>query len=367
MTAAASGPILLDASAGARAQKSGIGRYVFELVSALTKLPETPALQLGVRLAKRKGRKFLPDLGRKVRLIDDRLDRLLLRGVSVFHGLDARITPYRGVPRVATIHDLFSRQREDLAEDRFRRKKRARYQQIAEEADVILCVSAATEQALLEAYPAARGRTLVVHHGVAAEFRPVDASKQRQLREVLNLTRPYFLFVGLLSTRKNLMALLQAFDQVASHDREVELVLAGARGHGFEAISASLESLRSRDRVRLLDFVAQEHLPTLYSTAEAFVFPSLAEGFGLPILEALACGTAVVASDLPVHLEVGGAELRAMSGVEDLVAQLLDLRIKPPSLAERRRGQRWARQFTWERAARQTLAAYTIAANRHGR
>ena len=361
--------VLLDATAGARSDPSGIGRYVHELIRALEALDGGPALELGVRLAKRQGRRHLPGQAgaRKVRLIDDRLDWLFLRGVNLFHGLDARITPSRRMARVVTLHDLFSLEHQDLAGSRFRNKKQHRYRQLAQEADEILCVSEATRQSLLAHFPETEARSRVVHHGVDPRFAPAPSPAVEALRERHSLHGPFLLFVGLLSTRKNLLRLLEAFREIAADRPDSTLVLAGKPSHGFAALDQALAEHPARARIRLLDFVPAADLPTLYSAADLFVFPSLAEGFGLPVLEAMACGTPVVASDLPVLREVGGDLLR-VAPPEDPAALAQAIRTSleaPPTEQQCRELRAWAGRFTWEKTARETVAAYQSAAARH--
>jgi glycosyltransferase involved in cell wall biosynthesis len=361
--------VLLDATAGARREASGVGRYVHSLVRALAELAargEAPPFELGVRFAKRSGRRFLPEP--RARLVDDRLDWLLLRDVGLFHGLDARITPSRRPARVATLHDLFSLERDDLADAGFRAKKQADYRRLADEADRVICVSAATEATFLAQFPQARGRTVVVHHGVDPRFRRPSDAELQATRARLGLARPYLLFVGLLSTRKNLLALIDAFAALSARTKGegLELVLAGAPSHGFEPIAAALERHPARDRIRRLGFVADADLPSLYAGAELLVFPSLSEGFGLPVLEAFACGTPVVASDVPALREIGGQELIVCDAtrVDALAAAIDSALARPPDRARRARLVAHAGRFTWERAARETVAAWEAARER---
>jgi glycosyltransferase involved in cell wall biosynthesis len=377
------GRVLLDATAGARERASGVGRYVHELVKALASEPGAPDLELGVRWSKRAGReRLLAAIGDggtsrrappRVRLVDDRLDWWLLRGVDLFHGLDGRVTPSRRPARVATLHDLFSLERDDLADERFRRKKIEQYEVLADEADVVVCVSAATESLFLREFPGARGRTTVVHHGVSPRFVRASDSAVATLRAKHRLAKPFLLFVGLLSTRKNLVATVEAFERVARSPerRELELVLAGEESHGFEAIAAAIERVAPdvRARIRRLGFVADDELPALYSAAQLFLFPSLTEGFGLPVLEALACGTAVVASDLPVLREVGGDELVTVDARDpDRLAAAIERTLEEPTTAEARaRRERHGASFTWSRCAKATIAAWEAAlARRRG-
>jgi glycosyltransferase involved in cell wall biosynthesis len=363
--------VVLDATAGARSDPSGVGRYVQELVRALAAFAEAPPFELGVRLSKWRGRKALPaQVGERrlpIRLVDDRLDWLLLRGVDLFHGLDARITPNRRLARVATLHDLFSVERDDLATEAFRDKKRRHYRRLAEEADAIVCVSQTTEERLLAAYPSARGRTHVARHGVSERFRRAEEKDVAALRRAHRLFGPFLLFVGLVSTRKNLLALLEAFADLGARRKDLALVLAGSRSHGYEEVEAALARHPFRSRVRELGFVPDQALPTLYSASALLVLPSLSEGFGLPVIEAFACGTPAVAANLPALREIGGSELRVVdAGDPQALARTIEGALETPPDEERRaRLAAHARGFSWDEAARRTVAAWIAALERH--
>ncbi len=364
--------VVVDATAGARRDCSGIGRYVHGIVRALAARREAPPFELGVRLSKWRGRSFLPQgEGRplRARLVDDRLDWWLLRRVDLFHGLDVRITRSRRPVRVATLHDLFSFERNDLADAPFRAMKQAHYKRLADEADAIVCVSRATEERFLSAFPRVRGRTTVVHHGIAERFRRADAAAIGSVRRTYRLLRPFLLFVGLLSTRKNLLVLLDAFAELARRRDDVDLVLAGQESHGFAEIGDALARHPFAARVRKLGFVAEADLPALYSAAELFVLPSLSEGFGLPVLEAFACGTPVVASNLPVLHEIGAGELLYADSKDPsaLAATLAGALDRPPDAERRARLAARAAPFTWSAAAERTLAVWQEALARRPR
>ncbi len=352
--------ILVDATAGARPKLSGVGRYVHELVSSLCQLHPSLALTLGVRLSKFRGVRHLPRKSAALRPLDDRVDRWILRGYDLFHGMDARLTTARGMRQIATLHDLFSLQRDDLAHEQFRRKKHRRYEMLASDAEHIICVSEETRRQFCKAFPGVRRKTSVIHHGVSSKFRRVEAEERERIRRKYRLPERFLLFVGLLSTRKNLLSLLQAFEEVAPQDPELTLVLAGVPSHGYEAIDTLLGKLRSRPRILLPGFVPEADLPALYSAATVFVFPTLAEGFGLPVLEAQACGTKVVATNLEVLSEVGGpgACLTDTADPSILARSLLDVLPDARNEEDVKRRIDWTRRFTWPGAAEKTLRVY---------
>lgn len=174
------------------------------------------------------------------------------------------------------------------------------------------------------------------------------------------LVRPYVLAVGNLEPRKNLPGLLRAFARLAPevpHD----LVLVGAEGWLTGEIHATLDELRLGGRVRMTGFVEDADLPAWYGAADLFVYPSLYEGFGLPVLEAMACGAPVVTSNVSSLPEVAGdAALLVDPSDVDSIAEEMRRGLTDAALALdlRRRGQLRAADFTWDRTAEQTVAVY---------
>ncbi|MFH2128125.1 MAG: glycosyltransferase family 1 protein, partial [Pseudomonadota bacterium] len=172
----------------------------------------------------------------------------------------------------------------------------------------LIAPSTFTAEELVELYPATRGRVRVVPEAVLPVYRP--ATDPAPVREVLarhGLERPYLLFVGTLEPRKNLVRLLAAYERlVAGGQDEFDLVLAGGTGWKAGPIEEALSHSPVRERIRRLGYVPGPDLPALYQGAWALVYPSLYEGFGLPVLEALACGVPVVTSAAASLPEVGG-------------------------------------------------------------
>jgi glycosyltransferase involved in cell wall biosynthesis len=208
----------------------------------------------------------------------------------------------------------------------------------------------------------------VVHEGVAPRFRPVvDPGTLADLRQRCRLgSRPYLLAVGTVQPRKNLLGLLRAhrilLDAIGG---EVQLVLAGRPAWGKGAVERELRRLGLAPHVRLLGYITDDDLAALYSGALAYVQPSLYEGFGLTVLEAMACGVPVVASNTSSLPEVvGGAGLLVDPNdphdIASAVGRLID---KPHLRAElSAAGRRRAAEFSWDHCARETLTVLTEAA-----
>jgi glycosyltransferase involved in cell wall biosynthesis len=212
---------------------------------------------------------------------------------------------------------------------------------------------------LIDRYRLDPARVVAIRNGVAARFHP-DSDAASEARASLGLERPFVLFVGALQPRKNVPALLEAFARLRGHD-DVELVLAGGDRGGLAEVRERIRDLALGPRVRLLGHVSEAALPALYSAAEMLAFPSLYEGFGLPALEAMACGTPVCASvTTGLGEAVGDAGLtfdpRSPEEISDCIRRLLEEDDLRASL--RASGLARAARFTWRRSAEATADVY---------
>jgi glycosyltransferase involved in cell wall biosynthesis len=223
-------------------------------------------------------------------------------------------------------------------------------------ADAVIALSRFTRQEIQRFYPAARQKAAVVYPGVGSEFRPAgNPDDDAKVLATLGVERPYLLTVGNIHPRKNLARLLAAWEQLRRLDQRVPRMVWVGVGHWK---SGQLLTKARESGVHLLGFVQQAFLPVLYRQSEAFLYPSLYEGFGLPPIEAMACGTPTLVSDATSLREaVGEASLLVdASNVGTLVdglAQVLFEQELRDTLRER--GLARAAQFSWEQTARQLL------------
>ncbi|PIT98341.1 MAG: glycosyltransferase family 1 protein [Candidatus Andersenbacteria bacterium CG10_big_fil_rev_8_21_14_0_10_54_11] len=241
--------------------------------------------------------------------------------------------------------------------------------QAAREADQLICVSQATADDVTKFY----GRTEnvhVIHHGLNQEqFRlPFDGERERSrdflLQKYPSLQQPYILFVGQIQPRKNLVRLIEAFEQLAGGDDAIHLVIAGGHGWKNESIKQRARTSPIAARIQMIGRVPDELLPALYWQAEVFVLPSLYEGFGLPLLEAMACGCPTVTSNvssLPEVARIGpgfsesdsyAAQLVNPFVVEEIASGIQEARVNRGRL--RQLGLQRAGEFSWEKTAQQT-------------
>jgi glycosyltransferase involved in cell wall biosynthesis len=187
-----------------------------------------------------------------------------------------------------------------------------------------------------------------------------DISKNQRVRDKYGLPEAYLLFTGTLEPRKNITGLLEAYGKSRSRER-LKLVITGKKGWLYDEIFETVKRLNLRERVVFTDFVDDDDLPSIYSMAKVFVYPSLYEGFGLPVLESMACGVPVITSQVPSIREVTGeaAILVDPHNVEGLAKGIDEVVFSTEQNYERlsRTSVARAGQFTWERTAQQTLAA----------
>jgi glycosyltransferase involved in cell wall biosynthesis len=229
-------------------------------------------------------------------------------------------------------------------------------------ADRVIAISKTTAQDVVQLFDVPADKVSVVLPGVDARYQPIgDRERVTQFRRLRDLTDRFVLFVGTLEPRKNLLTLLQAYAAFRRAGGGYKLALVGGRGWLYEPILAAIDELDLRGDVVLPGFVAEEELPLWYNAAEAFFYPSLYEGFGLPPLEAMACGTPVVVSDASSLPEVvGDAGLLLDPNDSQPWAEALERLWRDAAYREdlASQGLRRARRFSWSRMARETIAAY---------
>lgn len=281
---------------------------------------------------------------------------LLAGPFDLLHAPDF-VLPPTAARTLLTVHDLTFLVRPECAEAGLRRYLGRAVPPSLRRADLIVVDSRATAADLASLLAVAGPRVRLIYPGVDPRFRPLPPAAVEHVRTALGLPDQFLLFVGTLEPRKNLPRLLAAF-AAAELPPELTLLIVGRKGWLFEQIFATVAELGLESRVRFLDFVDDAHLPALYNLARAFVYPSLYEGFGLPVLEALACGAPVVTSAVSSLPEVAGAA--AVLVDPEQVASIADGIRRALAEADRlrRAGPPQARPFSWGAAARELLDCY---------
>ncbi len=368
-------------------RERGIGRYAKNLLKAMTELAEPVDLALltqanlpdpGLlhdlpRIPTGYAPAWLP-IGKRI-ISHHGLARRALAGPwrqgRLVHFLSHLDAPSRVGPKtVITVHDLIAQKLAGLygqgkSDARFRLERwletRCLYRAAA-----IIAVSQCSKSDLVEMYGIPESRIRVIHEAADPNLKPVEDPGLRLAvleRYGLGADIPFFLYLGGIDQRKDLSTLLAALAELKERDLDFVLALAGkiSEDKQYPALIAEIARQGLRERVRLLGFVPDDDLPALFSACAAFVFPSLYEGFGLPPLEAMACGAPVVAADASAVPEVvGRAGILVPPGQAGALAQALEGVLTNPELSRelKEQGQRRAALFSWSRAAAETLEIY---------
>jgi glycosyltransferase involved in cell wall biosynthesis len=370
----------IDATPAAR-QGGGIGRYVRELLRALSEADTVNAYRVLVA-SPRPLPQPLPPLPQGARLVHLPLhDRWLVRlwhrarlpapielalgRLDLYHSPDFTLPPtLPGTPTILTVHDLSFVRDPDSASPALKHYLDGAVPRSVRQATRVFADSQATRADLIELYDTPPEKIEVLYSGVDERFQPVvDRDKLQTVRVRYGLGNdPFILAVGSLHPRKNFVRLIQAFAQLRSSvTASYRLVIAGGREWSSEPTLAEPARLGLESAVVFPGFVDDVDLPALYSAAAAFAYPSIYEGFGLPVLEAMACGLPAVTSTASCLPEVAGdaallvdpLDVEALAVALERVLTDADLRT-----TLRENGRARAHEFTWHRAARQLLQAY---------
>ena len=352
-------------------QSGGIARYARGLISAIAEIQKKNCLILFYNRFFEKGKPWRPPNGNS-RIKQVFVPRRLLQGawetlkwpsaeffcgsIDLFHGLHFVLPPVRNARRILTVHDLTYLKYPDYFLNRALNE--CGYQRELPMSlgctDAVIAVSQKTREDLIEILKIPQEKVRVIYEGVDAHFfKPVNEKEKAAIRTLYNLSAPYIVFlVGTPEPRKNLIKAVAAARQAAPH---LTLVLIGPE--------KPLKSLLNDDfrNINFTGIVPEEHLPALISGAQMSLYPSLYEGFGLPVLESMACGVPVITSSRGALPEVaGGAALFVDPEDLDSIAGAISELINDDMLQNRLKiaGIKRAAEFTWQKAAEETLSLY---------
>jgi len=358
----------------------GAGRYTIDLARALGSLGD---VEMNVWCRAGDGRRLAAEIGTSGHLMAaaprPRVSRLAWEQISLPRlvdrlGVDVHHAPHYTMPEraktpvVVTVHDLTFFDHPEWHERSKVLLFRRAISVAARKASVLVCVSATTAERLQE-HTNPEGSVVVVPHGVdGAHFHPAsaaDAESDAAILKSLGVQSPYVCFVGTLEPRKAVPDLVRAFDKVASTHKDLSLVIAGGRGWGGTQVDEAISDAVHRDRILVTGYVPDVAVPVLMRRAAVVAYPALEEGFGLPALEALACGTPLVTTAGSVMAEVAGEAAQLVAaGDSDALADAICEAVDGGEAVSSRvaAGRLIAASHTWEQSARGHVEAYRLAA-----
>ncbi|MGI6368081.1 MAG: glycosyltransferase family 4 protein [Anaerolineae bacterium] len=364
----------IDFTAAVR-QQAGIGRYTRSLVRALAELDQSTAYVLlsagrdpdPAPWPENFERRELPLTDRHLSILWQKLRiplpvEVFTGGISLFHSPDFVLPPVLCGRTALTIHDLSFLRLPECSSPGLLAYLNDAVPRSIKRADLLLADSESTLNDLVALMGVDLGRIRVVYPAVDSTFRPADHQEIARMRERHALQGPYILSLGTLQPRKNYVRLIQAYHRLRMEQHiPHSLVIGGGPGWLDQPIYDTIAELDLQEHVRLLGFVDEADLPALYSGAEVFAFPTLYEGFGIPVLEAMACGTPVVCSNTSSLPEAAGdAGLLFEPTDTDALADALLRGISDSALRARliSSGYAQATRYTWKESAQRLHAAY---------
>lgn len=283
-----------------------------------------------------------------------------LGGADLIHATNYVLPPVRSAKRVLSIHDVAVLTHPEWCSPRIAQRFAQRLRDTAHWADAVLTPSAATAQAVCSLLPVDPQRVFVTPYGASPPQHAIQRESALDTLRAVGVAAPFFLFTGTLEPRKNIAGLLTAFARLPE-DLPHRLVLAGAQGWGAATFAEPLQKLTRRNRAIHLGYVDASLQEALYAAADALVFPSWDEGFGLPVLEAMARGCPVIASKAGALPETVG-DAGVLVDPADTAALAAAMRTLAEDDGRREAlaglGRRRARRFTWRKTAEASLAVY---------
>jgi len=360
--------IALDATYAVERQPSGIAIYSRKLIEWLARLEVAHRFLLCYRLSRIcQRREFLRPAGEAgrsgsrfaIRYIQEPFTFWLPWQAEVFHSLAQRPPAFRFRSEVVTVHDVFPLTGNDYSTVEFRKKFSALLLEAVSRATRVITPSRYTAERLMQVANVPSEKIRIIPEGVALPPRVLHPDERTQERErLVGRGNEMLLHVGVLQTRKNVVAALKALALLPSHYR---LVLVGGCGYGSQAILDFVHQQRLESRILMLGYIPEQQLTSLYQAASVLVFPSLEEGFGLPVLEAMANNLPAVVANTSSLPEVGGdAVLYVHPHDVEGLAEQIRLAVEDTTLREQmvRRGRERASQFSWRRTAELTCDVY---------
>ncbi len=360
----------------------GIGRYVSQLAQAMAR-QLTPDEQLILYYDPAQPSRWqLPEQSANVQWVATavspfslaqqwRIPRLLRQIQADAYHSPYYLMPYRTpLPTIVTIYDLTPQLFPHYVSSRARLLFRLTTQLAMRQANRIISISQATSRDLKQYYPFTAPIIASIPLAPDPQFHPQSASEIARVRLHFDLPEKYVLYFGINKPHKNLVNLLQAWQLLAEQTPDIPLIIAGAWDSRYPEAKLEVEVLGLQNKVRFLGPINSPDVPPLYGGALMFVFPSRYEGFGLPVVEAMACGTAVACANTSSLPEVGGDAVLYFNpnNVEEMAQQIGRL-LTDQSLRENlsHRGLAQARRFSWHKAAAQTLSLYRSLGSNEGR
>lgn len=361
-----------------RAAKSGVGQYIYALLEQLLKIDNKNFYEIYCSAENLNNYIYsdtnshsqawgLNNVPKSFRLLYENLvfpSIISSQKLDVFWGPSNFLPAFKKCKYVATIHDLSYYVHPERCPALRRKYWYYMTEKTVKVADRIITISENSKADIIKFFPSTEGKIEVIHNATHHRFRPLLISRENSLlkshESKLN-GKPYLLYIGTLEPGKNVGRLISAFEKIADGFPDHQLVLGGDKGWLYSDVMLQIQNSPFNNRIHYLGHVTDEEVVHLYNFCEAFCFPSLYEGFGLPPLEAMSCGAPVLTSNNSSIPEVvGDAALQVNPLSVDEIAEGINLLLSDTELRTefKNRGLERAKKFSWDKAAKQTLNVF---------
>ncbi len=367
----------IDARSLLRQERAGLEQYLANLIFNLAKIDRENQYFLFFNFIRPQYQKFLPQLTSEnfhniiCRIPSKIMNRLFkihfpvefcIGKLDIFHGPRHRLLPSIFARCVLTIHDLMFLAHPEFLKPEWVKSFEKEIPNGIKRADLIIADSEFTKNEIIEKWNISQEKIKVTYLGVGEEFYPIeDEIIIAKVKHKYGIKNKYILYVGNIEPKKNLIRLIEAFFQLRNSITGYNLVITGGKSWFFDHVFQKVNELNLQKEVIFTGYISDEELPALYNGADIFIFPSLYEGFGIPVIEAMACGTPVITSNVASLPEVVGeagvlVDPFNLEEITTAMYQLLTDTNLHTKLKEK--GLQRAKLFSWEKTARETLAVY---------
>lgn len=351
--------IAFEASSAISKKPTGIANYITNFIKSFADLNSGNSLKILYKFSRLKYKKdwFRPD-SVKTQVYHNSLFPFFKK-TDILHGLDGFVPNWKNCKKVVTLYDIFPLLNKDdfISPESFRNNKEIVYREAISRSDLIITISENTKDDLVDYFQVPESKIVSVYPGIDLKFFGRKDEKT-QVRKLFNLNRDYLLFVGTVSGRKNTARLVEAFAKSRAKD-EFDLVLGGSLTYMSEHTLKAIEKNNISDKVKILGYVADEYKPALYCGAKGFLFPTLYEGFGFPILEAMLCNVPVLTSNVGSAPEIGREfALYVDPNCVESIANGIDLLVEKSDF-DLISAEKYASGFTWKKCAERMLKIYS--------
>ena len=348
----------INASYAVSETPTGVGNYIISLLNALLEVDKENDYYLYYR-SKIKKKNYL-DLNLPTVKFEPKFSWLCYSKIDIFHDPSSKYIRIGNSKNIITVHDIVVALKEDYTSTHFKKTQKPKLVKALKKSDRIITVSKFTKDELIRYFNIKPEKIEVIHHGADFSiFKPGDRSQG--FIQKYKIPEPYLLFVGNIEKRKNLFNIIKSFEKINKKEDDLFLVLIGKNGYGGEEIRKFIQESSCCKNIIELDYISHNELPLFYQNAELFFFPSYYEGFGMPVLEALACGCPVITSATSAIPEAGGDAVLYVDpfNVDDIADKTLFLlnnsKLKKELI---QKGSSHVKKFTWEQTAQKTIKVY---------